>query len=235
MKKIFLSIIMAAVMLTGCGGGHHVAYRPIAYGENNQCYYVNNPVETIALQQAGLCQPGWAPTIMPIYWHQRYWNYYASPSYYRTYVPVASRSTYVASEKSWGSTNKTAIATEAKRATYQGSNGKTVTADKIGAAKYGGGARFGPTGTKFGGGSARTGESPAAPKVSPTPAPKASPSKPASPAPKASPSKPASPSKSYGGGSRSYSGGGTKSYSGGGSKSYSGGGSKSYGGGGGRR
>lgn len=229
MKKIILSIILAAAILAGCGGGHPIAYRPIAYGENNQCYYVNNPAEVITLQAQGLCQPGWAPTLMPLYWHQRYYPYYSSPAYYNVYVPVASRSVYITSERTWGSSNKTAIATASREATYKGSNGKTVPASKIGAAKYGGGARFGPEGTKFGGGSARTGtpsQTPSA-KTPSSPSVKApsAPSKPASPSP--------SPSKSYGGGSgRPSSGsGGSHSY-GGGSRSYGGGGgSHSYGGG----
>lgn len=230
MKKILATVILAASVLVGCGGGQAVAYRPISYGENNQCYYVNSPAEVIALQAQGLCQAGWAPTLMPLYWHQRYWNYYSSPSYYNVYVPASSRTVYVASERSWGSINKSSIATASKTATYQGSNGKTVTADKIGVAKYGGGSRFGPVGTKFGGGSGRVNtQSPSTPSVK-------APSAPSSPSVKA----PSSPSKSYGGSGRPSSGG-TKSYGGGSSRPFSGGtksysgGSRSYGGGSGRR
>jgi hypothetical protein len=258
MKRIGLAVVLAVALLGsgGCGGGgQHVAYRPAAFGVPGQCYYVNSPAEAISLQAAGLCEPGWAPTIMPMAWHSMYYPYYSSPSYYRTYVPAASRTVYAQSEKSWGSSNKSSIATEAKKATYQGSNGKTVTADKIGATKYGAGNRFGDPKTKFGGGSrnatnpaptvtppsvsAKTPQSPSAPSKPSTKASgggssggtKATPSKPASP------SKPSSGSKSGGiksGGSSRPSGGSKPSGGfGGGSRGSGGygGGSRGYGGG----
>ncbi len=227
MKRIILSVIIAAAILAGCGGGSPVAYRPIAYGENNQCYYVNSPAEVITLQAQGLCDRSWAPTLMPLLWHQRYWNYYSSPSYYSVYVPVASRSVYITTERTWGSNNRAAIATASREATYRGSNGKTVPASKIGAAKYGGGSRFGPVGTKFGGGSARTGGAP-------SPSVKA----PSSPAPSKgySGSSGGSGRPSSGGGSHSFGGGSGRPSSGGSSHSFGGGGgSHSFGGGGGRR
>jgi hypothetical protein len=152
-------VIAICLILTGCGGSHPVAYRPAAFGENGHCYYAQDPLEAQTLINQGLCDRSWTPRLMPSLWHERYYTYYSSPAYYAVYVPVQSRSTYQASESTFGSANKAAINSEAPKATYKGSNGQTVTADKIGAARYGAGARFGPTGTKFGGGSARTGGS----------------------------------------------------------------------------
>lgn len=244
-RKTSLTIaatVLAAVLLAGCGGGHAVAYRPAAYGEGTSCYYVNSPAEAIALQAAGLCQPGWVPTLMPVYWHQRYYPYYASPAYYHVYVPAPARSAYAGAERSWGASNRTAIATAAREATYKGSNGKVVSASKIGATKYGGGARFGPPGTKFGGG-ARTATPGPAPGAGATPAPGATPSPaPAAktapaPAPKApagrapsggSKGSPGARSSGGGSGGRTSSGGGSRPSGGG-----FGGGSRSSGGGGG--
>lgn len=227
MKRTVLAVAILALALglTGCGRDKEkVAYRPIAFGQNNQCYYVHDPAEAVALQAAGLCERSWAPTLIPAAWHSMYYPYYSSPAYYRTYVPVPMHRAYVDTSRTWGSANKNAIATAVKDATYLGSNGKRVSAEKIGAAKYGGGARFGPPGTKFGGG-ARTAtpntnvpaQKPAATPTPPkaTPSPKSTPPK--SPSVK-SPSTPKAPSS------------GTKSFGGG-----SGGGSKSFGGGGGRR
>jgi hypothetical protein len=222
MKRAMLLLSMM-IALAGCGGGSHVAYRPIAFGENNQCYYVNSPAETQMLMDRGLCDRGWAPTIMPSYWHSMYYPYYSSPAYYRTYVPVGVRTVYVNSEKTWGSSNKTMIAEKAKAAQYQGSNGKTVSADKIGATKYGAGNRFGPAGTKFGGGNRNPITTPASglPKVDATPT-KPGPAVKTAPSPKAPKSPTPAPKPRSSSGTKS--GGGSKSYGGGG-------GSKSYGGG----
>jgi len=157
-KWIPVCLALALLSLAACSS-HPVAYRPAAFGENGHCYYAQSPLEAQALMNQGLCDRSWTPMLMPPIWHERYFSYYDSPAYYTVYVPVQSRSTYQSSESTFGSANKAAINAEAPKATYKGSNGQTVTADKIGAAKYGAGARFGPTGTKFGGGSARTGGS----------------------------------------------------------------------------
>jgi hypothetical protein len=221
---VTLAVVMAATVLAGCGKDEKkVAYRPTSFGENGQCYYVDHPDEALALQRNGLCDPSWAPTVMPVYWRQMYHPYYASPAYYRSYVPVATRTVYVDRQKTWGSANRTAIAEKAKGATYLGSNGKTVAAEKIGATKYGAGNRFGDPATKFGGGSrgktpsttpattpvtAKTptnADTPKAdPKATPTPKPKApSPPKASNPKPQSpKPQSPSRPSGGYGGGSR---------------------------------
>lgn len=237
---IILGVCMATTVLGACGDDKKeaVAYRPIAYGQNNQCYYVSDPAEAQLLMDQGLCQRSWVPTVMPIVWHQMYYPYYSSPAYYGAYVPAAARTVYIERERSWGTQNKTAINREAKKATYQGSNGKTVTANKIGVAKYGAGNRFGPTGTKFGGGSRNattpTPGSPIKPDATPAPitgkapapkapAPKATPAPPVPKAPRVSPP-PKAPSPQpkssggfksggsggYGGGSRGYGGGGRR-------------------------
>jgi hypothetical protein len=194
MKRLAVALVL---VLAACGQRHPVAYRPVAFGENGHCYYAQDPAETVALQRSGLCEPGWQPMLMPSYWHYRYWNYYSSAAYYQVYVPPASRTSYAGTERSWGSSNRSAIDAAAPGATYKGSNGQTVSAEKIGVAKYGGGARFGPPGVKFGGG-ART--APAAPQVPATPNnPPGSPSN-APSTPSKAPSAPKAPS---GGGSKS--------------------------------
>jgi hypothetical protein len=208
------TLVLFAFVLVACGGGggEKVAYRPVAFGADSQCYYADDPLEVQMLVNAGLCEPHWSPAAMPLAWHQRYWNYYSSPAYYQLYVPEPIRTVYVDRERSFGSLNRQAIATESKKATYRGSNGKTVSADKIGAAKYGGGNRFGPVGKKFGGGARDA--TPGTAKVSPTrthttPPATARPSPPKVQKPKSSPpksgSKPSSGVKS--GGSKSYGGG----------------------------
>ncbi|MGH9011058.1 MAG: hypothetical protein ACRDYF_14585 [Acidimicrobiia bacterium] len=179
--------VTGLLVATGCSKPERVAYRPISYGADNQCWYVDDPEEVRHLVQDGLCHANWAATPMPDHWRMRYWNYYSSPSYYDVYVPPGRRLTYAASQRSWGEARRTDIETASRQATYLGSNGKAVTAEKIGVAKYGGGNRFGPVGTKFGGG-ARTptpnpatpsGASPASPVTpSPKPPPVATPSSP---------------------------------------------------------
>jgi hypothetical protein len=164
-----LAILMAAAVavagLGACGGGQRVAYRPTAFGEFDHCYFINSPAEAIALQAAGLCQPGWSPLMAPAYWHARYAPFYSSPSYVRVYVPASERDTFTRSERTWAGANRGVIAAEAKKATYLGSNGKRVSAEKIGATKFGGGNRFGAPGTKFGGGSRGADPAKAKPKA----------------------------------------------------------------------
>jgi hypothetical protein len=239
MKRVLLSLGLT-MALVGCGGGGHpVACRPLIFGGGGHCYYAQSPAEVVALQQAGLCDPTWTPLLMSPAWHAAYWPYYSSPAYYSLYVPRAQRSSYAGLERSWGSTNQTAIAESSKSAQYKGSNGKVVPAEKIGATKYGGGNRFGPVGTKFGGGARDA--TPGTPGGSKQPPAKATPDAPDSPskaptpskapsAPSKAPSSPSAPksspggSKSFGGGSRT--GGGSSGHIGG-----SGGGSHSFGGG----
>jgi hypothetical protein len=219
--KRTLAIVVSLTMLVGIGCGkdkQNIAYRPTAFGENGQCFYAHDREEAISLQAAGLCDRSWLPTPMPAYWQARYHPYYASPAYYDQYVPPRTRTVYVQVQRDWGNANRSAIATETKRATYLGSNGKQVTADKIGATKFGGGNRFGKVGTKFGGGAGRgemktdIGTPATATKPASTPAPTSAPKSKATPAPKpkATPT-PKSPSRPSSGGTKSYGGGGVRS------------------------
>lgn len=147
-----LITIGATLGLTGCGDGD-VTYAPAAYGIPGHCYYVDSPVEAVALTAAGLCPASWTPTLMPLAWHEQYYPYYSSPAYVTRYVPVASRTVYVQHQTTFGATYKTQIASATKTAVYKGSNGKTVPASGIGISKFGGGSS-----AKYGGG-ARNGAS----------------------------------------------------------------------------
>lgn len=214
MKRIKMLLVAGLLLgagLTACGGDDDkVAYRPVSFGADGHCYYVHDQAEVVELQNAGLCERSWAPMLIPQPVHMMYFPYYSSPAYYGAYVPPATRTVFIERQRSFGEQHRTQIATAAKKATYLGSNGKKVAADKIGAAKYGSGARFGPPGTKFGGG-VRTAD----PKA-PTPSPKAnapkSDSKPKMSPPPKSPSSPKSGGvKSGGSGVKTGGGGGVKS------------------------
>ena len=153
MRK-FLAITAAAASigiatLAGCGS-QPVTYAPAAYGVPGHCYYVQDPAEAVALEAAGLCPNGWAPTLMPLYWHEMYYGYYDSPSYYGRFVPASHRTVYVSRQRSFGSSHATVIRATSARARYKGSNGTTVSGVTVTKAK----ARFGSgtAGTSYGGG-----------------------------------------------------------------------------------
>jgi len=130
---------LLAATATACATHHHVVavqqpaaasvVGPAAYGQNGQCYYLDDPQEALNLIAAGLCQPGWRPTVMPLDWHYTYADYYASPAYL-TYVPLSYRSGWA---NQWGTkstfytTNITIIHNKEKTATYKGSDGKPIT------------------------------------------------------------------------------------------------------------
>lgn len=85
------------------------SYRPVAYGENNQCYYLDEtdsdgdqvPDEVETLRQDNLCQATWVPRYMPDYWLVMYAPYYHSPAYYDRYVAAPYRNRYVARSMAW--------------------------------------------------------------------------------------------------------------------------------------
>lgn len=149
---------LLGITLTGCGNDPPVTYAPAAYGEvvggQGRCYFDDDAYEAQQLLAAGLCPAGWVAYPMPLYWHERYYSYYSSPSYYDRYVLVSHRTVYVTHETTFHTTYATAITTASKTASYKGSNGKTVTGPNTGNIKFGGGSgRV----QQFGGGSGRTG------------------------------------------------------------------------------
>lgn len=133
MKTKFAVLISAVLMLTGLTAcGHNdMSYRPAAFGQSGQCYYVDNPAEAIALQQAELCPSSWIPTVMPLFWHQQYAYYYDYPGYYNRFVPVSSRTIYVTHAHTFENTYRSQIKTASKTAQFRGSDGKTYTGNKI--------------------------------------------------------------------------------------------------------
>ncbi|HEX4789971.1 MAG TPA: hypothetical protein VH372_16010 [Actinospica sp.] len=116
---------------------------------------------------------------MPLGWQETYWDYYSSPVYYNTYIPVSRRSHYTSvTVVSFSSKYKTQISSLSAKGRYEGSDGtKTSGSSKLkysgsgsgtGSVHGGGGARgcsFGMTeiqdksgsGGSHGGGSARSG------------------------------------------------------------------------------
>lgn len=153
----------------GSTGDDPVTYTPAAYGVSGHCYYIDNPAEAIALRAAGLCPSGWAPTLMPLAWHEEYAAYYDSPAYYGTYVPVRYRTVYVSHVTVFQTRYRTQISSASSRAVYRSSSGGTVSGSKLGSkVSFGSGrsssAKSGTSGntgaksgtTKYGGGSGRS-------------------------------------------------------------------------------
>lgn len=153
------AVLVTAALAVGCSS-QPLTYAPAAYGANGDCYYVNSPAEAIALQAAGLCPRSWVPTLMPVVWEDEYYSYYDSSAYYDTYVPARVRTVYVRTETTFGKTNRTAIASRSKTATYRTSTGMTVKGTQVTSkTQFGSGKSFGKSGQKYGGGSLRSGTS----------------------------------------------------------------------------
>lgn len=152
---LIAGLFIAVAALAGCSHSAPVSYAPAAYGTNGQCFYDDDPYEAQQLLAAGLCPAGWVPTPMPLYWHEEYYSYYSSPSYYNRYVLVSHRTVYVTHETTFHTTYSSQISTASAKATYKGSNGKTVTGTT---AKMRFSTGSGSTG-KVGGGSLRAGTS----------------------------------------------------------------------------
>lgn len=109
--------------LTACN--EPVSYAPSAYGEHNRCYYVHDPAEVIALQQAGLCPRTWVAYPMPVYWHATYYTYYSSPVYYNSYIPVQRRTYYrTTAVTRFEREHRTEIKRYESRGKWKGSDGK---------------------------------------------------------------------------------------------------------------
>jgi hypothetical protein len=150
-----------AVLLTAaCGQPGAVSYYPMSFGVPGHCYYVSTPAEVIALRGAGLCPASWLPTPMPLSWEEEYYSYYDSSAYYDTYVPAASRTVFVTRMMSFGGGHRSQISTLSRSATYRSSSGSTVKGTQIaGKSRFGSGCSFSCAGSKYGGGSLRTGTS----------------------------------------------------------------------------
>jgi hypothetical protein len=152
---LLAGLFIAVAALAGCSQPAAVSYAPAAYGQNGQCFYDQDPSEATALLAAGLCPAGWVATPMPLYWHEEYYSYYSSPSYFNVYVPAARRTVYVTHETTFHTTYSSQITSASSKATYKGSNGKVVTGTTA-KMKFSSGS--GSTG-KVGGGSLRSGTS----------------------------------------------------------------------------
>ena len=85
----------AAIALAGCGGTANDPPGPTSYGEAGACYYVDDPSEVAALQDAGYCPRNWTPAPMPPAWYDQWAWYYSSPVYVNHYVPASRRTVYV--------------------------------------------------------------------------------------------------------------------------------------------
>src|SRR5205807_4121319 len=128
LRKFVLFCIFCTVcgmLFAACDGDQAVSYAPDAYGENVHCYYVYDPAEVIALQQADLCPQSWTPLMMPLYWHSMYYTYYDSPSYYDHYIPVARRTYYRTTVvRQFETVHRTEITRYSSRGKWKGTDGK---------------------------------------------------------------------------------------------------------------
>ena len=173
---VITGLFIALAALAGCSKSRPVAYAPAAYGMQvggiYQCYYVDNPLEVQTLIARGLCPPGSVPTRMPESRLNQYFAYYDSPAYYNTYVPVGYRNAYIGTYRTYYTQHVSVIDAASKTATWQGSDGKTVSGSKVDTAKMkfstgsgsnstmgGGSLRGGSSGGSVSGGSGSSGSS----------------------------------------------------------------------------
>jgi hypothetical protein len=181
---------LTTTLVAGCAHHHTVAvvttqpaaasYAPAAMGVQVgnafDCYYLDSPAEVTNMVAAGLCPAGSIPTVMPLAWHETYYDYYLSDAYL-TYVPTSYRSGW---GNQWGTgstfykTYNVTIVKDRTTGTYKSSTGAKVTGlpksgtTAPGSVFGGGNARTAPT---LGGGNMRN-PAPSAPKVN-NPAPSA--------------------------------------------------------------
>lgn len=134
-------VALAFVALVGCGNFKTNYYRPSAFGENSQCYYINDPAEAVMLQQQGFCDTNWRPMMAPTYWQARYAPYYESSEYRDYYVPQNRRAAYTTYYANFDRTNATLIKSEQSKAQYKDNKGKTVDGNKVPRGQFGGGVR----------------------------------------------------------------------------------------------
>ncbi len=154
-----LLLLVAAIALTSCGLNlgpdrwvTQDVYRPAAFGENGQCYYVLDPNEVDALIADGLCQPAWRVTPAPAYWVARYAPYYDSPAYYDVYVRPDRRPLFRERQVAWEKVNSGLISSERARSTWVNAKGTPVAGTKVDYAKASfGSGRLRSTGFSAGG------------------------------------------------------------------------------------
>ncbi len=158
-RNITLAVgALAMTGLVGCGASSgDPSYTPAAYyqtvGDVNDCYYVTSPAEAASLISAGLCPAGSVAYQMPVSWEEEYYDYYSSPAYYNTYIPVSSRSIYVNYTRvSFHTKYSTQITKASSKAVYKSSSGGTVSGSKVAIKSFGGGSRT-SSGSGYGGGS----------------------------------------------------------------------------------
>lgn len=159
-KLIQVAVLGAALLTAACGSlsstAGAISYAPAAYGQNGDCYYINSPAEAVALEQAGLCPRSWVPVLMPLAWHEEYYSYYDSPSYYDTYVPARYRTVYVTRQRGFYRSYHARITTLSRSAVYKTSAGGTIKGTTITSrTRFGSGTSFGSAGQQYGGGTAR--------------------------------------------------------------------------------
>lgn len=145
MKKFFgivAIVIVGALAMTGCGNKFKDNYyRPASFGENSQCYYVNDPAEVQVLQREGFCDSNWRPVMAPTYWQARYSPYYSSAEYRDYYVPVNRRAQYDTYYTNFNRQYASTITAEQSKAQYKDNKGTVVDGNKVPRGQFGGGVR----------------------------------------------------------------------------------------------
>lgn len=156
------ALLLAIVMLAACGSTP-ATYQPTAFGPtvNGQlyCAYMVSPLECsgrpgipyqMPLVQPGYYNPSGTDLLSQLFmWHLMYHAWYGSPSYYNHYVPVAYRTTYVTRYVTTFDTRYSSSERVAQsRATYRGSNGRTVSGNQVNTGRLAPPRNNGGSGTK---------------------------------------------------------------------------------------
>jgi hypothetical protein len=161
-KNLLAGVAIASVTVTGaatisaCSPAHAVSYAPASYGEyyggHWHCYYVHDYYEYTQLVHAGHCHAGDIATLMPLYWHERYYGYYSGVGYTNHFVLPSYRTTYVNVQvNQFGRTYRSQIQSQSRSATWKSSKGRTYSGTQV-KPKF----TTGTKGRSFGGGSSRS-------------------------------------------------------------------------------
>lgn len=151
------ALFVAVSGLSACSSHGDDFYAPTAYGENYggrwHCYYVHDAYEAQMLIHAGHCHYGDVPTLMPLWWHERYYNYYSGGGYVNHFVLASYRPTYRTVQiNQFGRTYHSQIQSQSRLATWKSRSGKTVTGTRV-KPKF----TSGTSSKRYGGGNTRTG------------------------------------------------------------------------------